>query len=203
MKKILCMFSGGLDSIGMLYKLLTEDEYKNYVIHVHHINMINIENRSEAEKIAVNNCCIWLKKNCKQFIYTENTVDFSFMGNNFPFDVDVIYFVAGQIISISTDFYEYLTIGQTKTDLSHTHGVNGINFPRSKKLLDIMLGYYDKSVERKFPVNDYTKKEIYDFLPEDLRNMAWTCRWPQKINGVFVKCGRCKSCNELKVNEII
>lgn len=202
MKKILCMFSGGLDSIGMLYKLLTEDEYANYIIHVHHINMINIENRSEAEKIAVDNCCDWFKKNGKKFIYTENTIDFLFMKNNFPFDVDVIYFVAGQIISISLDTYEYITIGQTKTDLTHVHGIQGINLPRSKKLLDIMLAYYDKDIKRIFPVIDYTKKEIYDFLPEDLKNMGWSCRTPQKINDIFIKCGRCKSCKELKDNNI-
>lgn len=203
MKKILCMFSGGLDSIGMLYKLLTEDEYINHIIHVHHINMINIENRSEAEKIAVNNCCSWFRKNGKSFIYTENTIDFSFMKNNFPFDVDVVYFVAGQIISISSDVYEYLTIGQTKTDLAHVHGNNGINFSRSKKLLDTMLLYYNKEVTRIFPVMDYSKKEIYDFLPNELKNMSWTCRWPKKINGKFVKCENCQSCKELKDNNIL
>lgn len=124
------------------------------------------------------------------------------MKNNFPFDVDVIYFVAGQIIAISSYSYEYITIGQTKTDLAVINNVNNNIFSRSKKFLDVMLSYYDKNVERIFPVIDYTKKDIYDFLPEDLRNMAWTCRTPQKINGVFTKCGNCKSCNELKDNNI-
>ena len=45
---ILAMYSGGLDSLGMIYKLLTNFEYKDYDIHVHHVHNKNIELRHRA-----------------------------------------------------------------------------------------------------------------------------------------------------------
>ena len=42
---ILAMYSGGLDSLGMVYKLLTEEQYKDYYIHIHHVHNKNVENR--------------------------------------------------------------------------------------------------------------------------------------------------------------
>ena len=36
---ILAMYSGGLDSLGMIYKLLTDPEYKDYVLHIHHVHV--------------------------------------------------------------------------------------------------------------------------------------------------------------------
>ena len=46
---ILCMWSGGIDSTGLLYSLLTQPEYNDYERQVHHISLINVEGRSGAE----------------------------------------------------------------------------------------------------------------------------------------------------------
>ncbi len=61
-ERILCMYSGGVDSTAVVYKLLTELKYSSYDIHVHHISMINLENKHDAELSAVFNCLGWLKK---------------------------------------------------------------------------------------------------------------------------------------------
>jgi tRNA(Ile)-lysidine synthase TilS/MesJ len=49
---ILCMFSGGVDSTGALFRLLTHRDYRSFSIHVHHIHLLNIERRALAEKQA-------------------------------------------------------------------------------------------------------------------------------------------------------
>jgi len=46
---ILLMFSGGLDSTGVFWKLIQEKEK----LHVHHLYLSNKENRAEAEAVAV------------------------------------------------------------------------------------------------------------------------------------------------------
>ena len=50
---ILAMYSGGLDSLGMVYRLLTDPEYQDYNLHIHHVHNKNIENRHRAEDIMV------------------------------------------------------------------------------------------------------------------------------------------------------
>ena len=41
-------------------------------------------------------------------------------------------------------------------------------------------------------------KEIFDTLPEDLRNLTWSCRTPIYNNGIPIKCNKCPTCKELE-----
>ena len=45
---ILAMYSGGLDSLGMVYRLLTDPEYTDYAVHIHHVHNRNVEDRVRA-----------------------------------------------------------------------------------------------------------------------------------------------------------
>ena len=47
------MYSGGLDSLGMIYRLLTDTDYNQYNIHIHHVHNQNVENRQKAEAVTV------------------------------------------------------------------------------------------------------------------------------------------------------
>ena len=68
------MFSGGLDSLGMVYKLLTEEQYQEYDIHIHHVHNRNVENRHRAEAIAVNIALKELKTLGFKFAYSESEI---------------------------------------------------------------------------------------------------------------------------------
>jgi tRNA(Ile)-lysidine synthase TilS/MesJ len=61
-QQILAMYSGGLDSLGMVYKLLTDPEYRDYSVHVHHVHNKNVEQRNRAEAIAVDLAIAELKR---------------------------------------------------------------------------------------------------------------------------------------------
>jgi tRNA(Ile)-lysidine synthase TilS/MesJ len=47
---VLLMFSGGLDSTAALLTLLQD---KENIVHLHHLRLVNQENRIKAEDIAV------------------------------------------------------------------------------------------------------------------------------------------------------
>ena len=52
--------------------------------------------------------------------------------------------------------------------------------------------------EKIFPVVDMTKREIYDMLPESLRDKFWSCRRPQYSEKNIAPCGKCDTCIKLK-----
>jgi 7-cyano-7-deazaguanine synthase in queuosine biosynthesis len=53
-------------------------------------------------------------------------------------------------------------------------------------------------VEKIYPVLDMTKREIYDMLPESLRDMFWSCRRPVYTEKNIAPCGRCDTCAKLR-----
>jgi 7-cyano-7-deazaguanine synthase in queuosine biosynthesis len=186
------MFSGGLDSTGMLYRLLTDPEYGEYNIHVHHVKMCNRENRQQAESIAVENIIGWFHNNgMSNFRYTENTIDFEFLKHgNFPWDSDVTNFVAGNIVKNKKNTYKYIAFGRTKNDTNRT-----ITSLSNDILEGVLRG---RPVEKIYPITDLTKEELWDYLPEELREYTWSCRRPKYIDGVPTACGRCVPCKDLK-----
>lgn len=201
------MFSGGIDSTAMLYHLLTDKEYMEYDIHAHFIVLINKEGRHNAEISAAKSCVDWFKKNCRPFILTDNVIDFSFFRGDFPWDADVMSFVDAEIIINYGGDYKYVAYGQTKTDLltREQASENSGTFPdysKSIMLLDMMLKEYNKEVERIFPLKDMTKKEAWDMMPVDLRKSTWSCRKPQYINNVYVPCGVCRTCVQMKKEKV-
>jgi 7-cyano-7-deazaguanine synthase in queuosine biosynthesis len=62
-----------------------------------------------------------------------------------------------------------------------------------------LLKLFAPNVEKIYPVGHLTKLEIYNMLPEELRNMTWSCRTPiyTEDNSIH-ECGKCKTCLELK-----
>lgn len=123
-ERILCMYSGGIDSTGMLYEILNDSKYLNYDIHVHHISMVNLENRHEAELLSVKKCVNWLNRKFKRkILFTTNIMDFRFLQPIFPVDGDICAIVAGQIFRSHPPYmkvkYKYMATGTTKSDTDY------------------------------------------------------------------------------------
>ena len=199
---ILCMWSGGIDSTGALYKLLTDEQYEDYNIHVHHMMLNNWEGRMGAEHEAVTNCRKWLEKNTdRPFKFTKSSHDYKFMGNHFIWDVDYIAFMAAQICRCTSNTYEYRVLGRTATDDAHTDtNVNG-RAARAAAIIDgvFLLETFREKPKVLYPVVDMTKREIWDIMPEDLRKHTWWCRKPkqdEKYN--WITCGECITCHDVK-----
>lgn len=191
--KILVMYSGGLDSLGTVYKLLTDPEYKNYTIHIHHVHNRNAENRDRAEAIAVDLALKELRRLGLVFEYTDNEMTSPHIGTGFLYDTDTMNFFAGFICSNDSRIKK-VAMGMQANDANHSLEERRI---RANK---IFTAFTD--AEKIFPVLNLTKLEIYQMLPETLRNLFWSCRTPQYKETQILPCGLCHSCRELRAQGI-
>ena len=188
---ILVMVSGGLDSLGMLYTLMTNPLYVGFAVHAHHVNLVNQEHRYEAEAMAVQGALRWFAEHMpsQRLTSSQSTMEIPSVNQGFPWDVDAINFVAGNMMMCSANLI-FAALGKTKTDNDH-----GLPDYRDRLQRGInMFGLYARLDQKLHPVSGYTKQEIWDFLPPTLRKWSWTCRTPVRIPGGFKECGRCRSC---------
>jgi 7-cyano-7-deazaguanine synthase in queuosine biosynthesis len=186
---ILAMYSGGLDSLGMVYKLLTETQYADYRIHIHHVHNKNIENRHRAEAIAVEHAIRELQRLGYEFVYSESEIGTQSFDNHFMFDTDSMNFFAGYVASVNPDIAK-IAIGMQAHDANHSLEERRV---RANKILSAFT-----DAEKIYPVMDMSKREIYDMLPPSLRDLFWSCRVPQYSENTITSCGRCNTCRILR-----
>ncbi len=185
MSKTVLMFSGGLDSTAVFYKLLKEKQN----LFVHHMHLNNKENRAEAESIAVKKICGYMKQ-FGDFVYSESRHEVPTLGKNFMWDSDLYNFMAGSICN-SLGNVEFVALGMTKSDLSPSVSERA---NRGTKIFES----FGTNAKKIYPIIEMTKKEIYDYLPEDLRELTWSCRTPIYEENKILKCNKCKACRELR-----
>jgi 7-cyano-7-deazaguanine synthase in queuosine biosynthesis len=183
------MYSGGLDSLGTVYRLLTDPEYADYGIHIHHVHQRNVEHRHHAEAITVNMVLKELERLGFQFEYSESEITSQPYNGQYMYDTDSINFFAGYVCSANPDI-ELVAMGMQADDNNHSleH--------RRVRANAILSAFTD--VKKIYPVLNRTKREIYDSLPESLRNMFWSCRVPVYLEQSIQPCGKCKTCQQLK-----
>ena len=190
---ILAMYSGGLDSLGMIYKLLTEPEYKDYAVHIHHIHNKNVERRDKAEAIAVKLATDELKQLGFKFEYSDSEIGTQPYGKNFMYDTDSVNFFAGYVCSVNPQIKK-VAMGMQANDYNQRLEERRV---RANKLLAAFT-----DAEKIFPVLDMTKREIYDMLPDSLRNLFWSCRRPVYTEKNIAPCGKCDTCFKLREQAI-
>ena len=183
------MYSGGLDSLGMVYKLLTEEAYKDYDIHVHHVHNKNVENRWRAEALAVDIATKELKNLGFKFAYSESEIGTVPFGTHFMFDTDSMNFFAGYVCSVNPDIKK-VAMGMQANDSNLALEDRRV---RANKILSAFT-----DAEKIFPVVNMSKCEIYDMLPESLRDKFWSCRHPVYGEKNIAPCGKCDTCIKLK-----
>ena len=190
---ILAMYSGGLDSLGMVYKLLTEEQYKDYYIHIHHIHNRNVENRYRAEAAAVKIAIKELRQLGFEFDYSESEIGTQPFGQKFLFDTDSINFFAGYVASANPDIKK-VALGMQANDANQSLEDRRV---RAQKIFTAFT-----TAEKIFPVEFMTKREIYDSLPSSLRNLFWSCRRPVYAEKSIAPCGKCDTCVKLREQAI-
>lgn len=183
------MYSGGLDSLGMIYKLLTEDDYKDYDVHIHHVHNKNVENRHRAEAIAVDLATRELRRLGFNFVYSESEIGSPPFGKYFLFDTDTMNFFAGYVASVNPSIVK-VAMGMQANDGNYSLEDRRV---RGNRILSAFT-----NAEKIYPVLDMTKREIYDMLPASLRNMFWSCRRPVYLEKRITPCGRCDTCVKLR-----
>jgi 7-cyano-7-deazaguanine synthase in queuosine biosynthesis len=186
---ILAMYSGGLDSLGMVYLLLTNPEYKDYDVHIHHVHNMNVENRWRAEQLAVNSALKELKRLGFKFDYSESEIGAPPFGKCFLFDTDTMNFFAGYVCSVNPNIKK-VAMGMQANDANQSLEDRRV---RGNKILSAFT-----DAEKIYPVLNMTKREIYDMLPESVRNMFWSCRRPVYQENSITPCKKCDTCVKLR-----
>jgi len=198
---ILCMFSGGLDSTALLYKLLTDEQYLDCNIHVHHMHLRNIEYRAVAEAAAIKKILKYFDDNkLKHFVFTENIIETFFLQppqfKRFLFDSDVMAFFAANIC-ISDQTMKRIAIGHTRTDIELAPNLV-LRRERMQKILEASYFPNEPTTEWYYPLINLTKQETSDIIPKELHNLTWSCRNPMyDDNGIPSVCGKCLTCKEI------
>jgi 7-cyano-7-deazaguanine synthase in queuosine biosynthesis len=105
------------------------------------------------------------------------------------YDTDSINFFAGYICSVNPRIKK-VAMGMQAND--HNHALED----RRKRANAILAAF--TPVEKIYPVLDMTKREIYDSLPESLRDMFWSCRRPVYSEKNIAPCGKCDTCVKLR-----
>ena len=187
------MFSGGLDSFAMGWKLLNDPKYEDYNIHFHHLH---IQNREQRDAVELDACKAFMER-CSaegyKFRYTEGVVDFKFLsGGPFPMDTFLYLYIAAEIANSNTGISKIAIgmvteyFGNNLTSMNYTNKCKGI--------LQAAVSEYRAPVEIILPILGYNKLSEYKSLPPYLSDKFWSCRRPiQKA-----QCGQCLTCKELK-----
>lgn len=180
----LLMYSGGLDSTGAFYKMLRDGRK----LHVHHMNLQNIEHRAKAESHSVHQIIQYMKS-LGDFNYSESTHAYPCFNNRFIWDSDIISFVAGNIC-MQCPWIEEVALGMVATDESECVSER---IERANKVFYA----FTASAKKVYPVRELTKQQIYDLLPDQLRKLTWSCRTPTYNSGVPNACNKCQTCQEI------
>jgi hypothetical protein len=173
----------------MVYKLLTDPEYKDYSLHIHHVHNRNVENRDRAEAITVKAVLVELEKLGFKFEYSESEIASQPYNKQFMYDTDSINFFAGYICSANPNIVK-VAMGMQAND-------SNLALEDRRKRADAILAAFT-DIKKIYPVVDMTKREIHDSLPESLKNMFWSCRRPVYAEKSIAPCGKCDTCVKLR-----
>jgi len=196
-QKILCMYSGGLDSAGVLHRLLADAEFADFEVHVHHMHMVNRENRAVAEGQAVARTLkLFSGDNFRPFRFTQSLHKYDFMRRDMLWDMDMCALMAGNIC-VADPAIAHVAMGRTQTDIE----AGGESFlkrmERAQKIFKAAISLDETEAIYIFPVMEMNKTEIWAMLPKDIRLSTWSCRRPsyddKKQPAI---CGKCNTCKE-------
>jgi 7-cyano-7-deazaguanine synthase in queuosine biosynthesis len=191
-KRTLVMLSGGIDSTAALWHVLNRpNDYGQ--VHVHHINIQNIEARWRAEAVAVKSVLQYMRDNAPaSFTHSESTINTPRFGTNFLYDTETLNFMTGYMTS-RDPLINKVIIGGTATDFAmgasqsveRGRAIHNSFHPNIK----------DHSTKvKEYPHFRLTKKQVYETLPPELAVLTWSCRTPHYADGKPIECGRCKTC---------
>ena len=194
--KTVVLWSGGVDSTGALYKILKD--YDDDVV-AHHIHFKNKERRWEVEKDAVDKMIPWLRKNVRDFEYSESTIemDLRFIG----WDIMHAMYIGGLVIESekgkNIERYK-LVLGDNAEDFNSYQWKSPI-----AQLLAIITSLKHPQKSQDIPylwqiMAKISKQDIWDLLPDFLKENIWGCRTPESDDGKWVECGKCITCKDLK-----
>ena len=190
----LLMLSGGADSAAALIKLLSETREP---VFAHHIIIADSESatRHKAEDIASDAIAAYCRRHYRDFSYTKSLWNFPL--RYFGWNLTLCAFVGARVLrSFPAAGITRYAVGVI--DEPHTLGmwqerVEEATATFHAGLITARLQYRPEII---WPVAHMTKRDVLDFLPAEVVEMASFCRNPIELpDNLFRPCGTCISCN--------
>jgi 7-cyano-7-deazaguanine synthase in queuosine biosynthesis len=174
--------SGGIDSAYVLWDWLKSNPDK-YCL-VHHIVLINRENRHEKEIEAVDKILRWLDSiGLNNYFFIQNTFDYGNM-TELIYDVEVCGFLAGVLLRANR-WNNIDNILLTQYDR---------NTPREMSRRQILRSTVGRDINFVYKLTSMTKQQVIEAMPEELFELCWYCRTPHNNR----KCGNCMTCRAVE-----
>ena len=194
------MFSGGVDSVSVLKRLLEETDEKIYAHHIHLKNNEGMNNikRYKAEALALRKIVPYMKKTFRDFHYSESTIDVRQLISMLP----SYYTEEDEELSrygFVPDQTYYNLIGGVLAKLSNSNNIyigtciedyRSGNLRRRQHTMDnvTVSAAYPKTVNTHRPHDHLSKRENIEYLGKELMDMVWYCRHPIEKNGKILSC---------------
>lgn len=186
------MYSGGMDSVSLLWNLL---EHTEQDIHVHSIHIDNSEGRVKAEAKAIENTINYMRKNQRPFEFSSSVYSWK---AKYPGGKDMVLalFQAMRVASGLGKTFNIVYTGDYNIFRDEGAEAQGVlnALCTTRRVKPIWLAPFEhmtyNSVER--------SKGIYLSMPEELREMYWSCRHPTDALDGFIVCGNCHACDRQK-----
>ena len=190
-KKVLVLFSGGLDSTYLVYKNLKEG---NQVIPIY-TEIMNNTKKVYAEKTQIDRIYNLLYEEFSGYlhpIYFPNRFEITGSGGNVSVLPQVPAWIFGIIYSGQLQNVDEVQIGYVMNDdaISYLDDIKAI-YHSYQNMVPIKLP------ELVFPLTKTKKYEIDEKLPEKYRELTISCEYPTIAynQGIkFYDCGDCEPC---------
>lgn len=204
MHKII-MLSGGSESTALLFRELKE--MGNNSLTVHHVSLVNAEERHEAEAYAVRNI-VTIARGYGDFIFTKSRFDYQdTLKNGYcGIDIHTIAFLSGHIakqisVAFATNDVEVL-FGASKEEEDPQGFLESIRY---KMMIEAFNTHFIEEINHGieppriyFPYIFESIHDQFKFIPEEVKQYIMSCRYPVKIDHKFIRCGNCYTCKKIQ-----
>ena len=203
--KAICLFSGGIDSTGMIYKMISE----GYTVHIHHVifDKHGMAGKQQKDFKAVQDVLKYFRTEdnfdfeispwIDRFTYSK----FSFHGCGAPFDHLLYAMMAACMVLPDHAPIEWdnhiRAIASGRIATENTTGGKR-NMAKAMKLFKAAT---DNNVQWLMPMQHMCKRDIVKMLCDaghkKLVGLTTSCWFPKKVNGEWVDCRNCLGCARL------
>lgn len=194
----LIMFSGGMDSTYLAWKILKE---KTEGVQLHYVSIRNdCENIWKNEDVVTEKIVNYFRK--QQFKFRYTTSKFEFYGHGrCGYDSDIILLAAQKMALNSNDNHIEVFLGWNPDDMARQEiaerSERNVTGNIWKALVESCWNRHNINSELQFPFlkDNITKEKMFKDIPKELLDLTWSCRF-----GIENPCGTCHSCLERNLN---